>query len=110
MAKKLKSIKIDAYQNFELSVKTANYSADGVKLLTIDEVRLLIGVEAKSLTITFVTNMQQKLVAEMKLQELQSAANWIISRIITQFPTAEAKVKRNRKIEIWLDGLPEEIE
>ncbi len=85
-------------------------SVRGLELLSPAQVREAIGQGVRGLSKTFIGNMQRRLVAEMRREELQSAADWILSRILTQFPNAEVTVKRNRIVQVWLDGLPEEID
>lgn len=96
------------YESLKIAVGLQKLSTRGVELLSPGQVRTAIGPDAKGLTNTLVRNMQRKLVREMERAESQSAADWVISRIFTQYPNAEVGVKRGRVLQIWFDGVPVE--
>ena len=98
--------KTRAYENLILA--TAGMSQEVVAHLPLAEVYSLIKVTG--LTVTFVSNIQQSIVAQKGRQELQDVANEIVTRMKGRFPDIVATPNRNRIIKVWLDGLPEEIE
>ncbi len=98
------------YESLKAAIVSQKLSVRGVELLSPAQVRMAIGQGVRGLSVTFIRNMQRRLVAEMRREELQSAADWILSRILSQFANAGVAVKRNRIVQVWLDGLPEEIE
>lgn len=105
-----KSDKRILYESLKAAIVSQKLSVRGLELLSPAQVREAIGQGARGRSLTFIGNMQRRLVAEMRREELQSAADWILSRIVTQFPKAEVTVRRNRIVQVWLDGKPEETE
>ena len=99
-----------AYADLKAAIQEAELTYQAVELLTLPEIRTLIGEKALGLSGTFIKNMQRKAVAQMKRQELRSIANWIESRVSGQYPNVEAVPRRDRTIKVYLDGLPEVIE
>ncbi len=99
-----------AYDELKDAIQAAGHTYPAVLLLDVKAVRTLIGEKARGMSQTLIRNMQRKALVELKRAELQSAADWILSRILSQFPGAEVKIRRGRVIELWLDGVPEEVE
>ncbi len=98
------------YPSLKAAVVSHKLSTRGVELLSPAQVRMAIGQGAAGSSITLIRNIQRKAAVEMRREELQSAADWILSRLRTQFPDAEVGVKRNRVVQVWLDGEPKVIE
>ncbi len=102
--------KSDAYAQLETAVGAANKTHEALALMTTGELRTMIGEKANGLSGTFVGNLQQRLVKKMQQAELQSAADWVKSLILVQYPNADVTIKRGRVVQVWLDGKPEEPE
>ncbi len=92
------------FKRFREAVEAAGIEVDGIEALSVDDVRQMAGVEARGRTGTFVANMKRRMALELELREVQGVAQWIQSRIQTQFPEAEVKVRRGRVVEVFLDG------
>lgn len=103
-------LKTDAYTALVAAVDVARKTHDELKLMSYKDVEKLLGESAAGLSKTFVVNMQRKLVRSMVQEGLQSAADWILSRISGTYPNAAVGVKRGRIVQVWLDGKPEEVE
>ncbi len=100
--------KTGVFDDLRAAIEAAAMTYQALELLDGAAVRTLIGAKAAGLSGTFVRNMQQKVVAEMKRRELQSVADWIVSRVASQFPNVGVVPKRGRVIEVHLDGVPSE--
>lgn len=98
--------KVTAREN--LTHATTEMSQQAVTQLTLVEMRELMDVTG--LTVTFIRNEQQSIIAQKAQQELQAAADIIVTRMKGSFPDIAVVPKRNRTLKVWLDGLPEEIE
>ncbi len=113
MAKKLSARSVrraDAYDALRSAVSLAEHEPDALEALNGPAMRSLIGAKSRGLTAAYVSNMQSRLVGELRQAEMQATADWIISSVRTRFGSAEAKVRRGRVIEVWLDGLPPEVQ
>lgn len=99
--------KKEAKRIFIVGIETANKTWQEVAAMKVISIRAFIGKEARGLTRSFIKNMQQHQVRSMQIVELQSVADWTLSRIVTQFPDVEVKIEKNRTFKIFLDGLPE---
>ncbi len=96
------------FKRFREAVEAAGIDIAGIEALSADDVRQMAGVEGR--TGTFLENMKRRMASELKLREVQGVAQWIQSRIQTQFPQAETKVRRGGVVEVWLDGIPREVD
>ena len=113
MARRLSAIsvhKADAYGAFRAAAALAEYDSDAVERLNDNVMRLLIGEKSRGLTVTCIRNMRSRLAAGLRREEMQAVADGILSGLQKDFPDAEAKLLRGRRIEVWLDGLPKEVE
>ncbi len=100
----------ELYKRLRDAVEARGDDADAVDALRTRAVRALIGPEAARTTTTLIRNTRRRLAAELRRREMQATADWIISSVRTRFGSAEVKIRRGRVIEVWLDGLPKEIE
>lgn len=101
--------KVDAIQIFIEGIESANKTWQEVALMSTRSIRNFIGEKARGLTRSFIQNMKDRQIKNMQNAEVQSAADWTISRIVTQFPNAEVILGRGRTFKVFLDGKPEEI-
>ena len=99
----------ELYKRLRDAVEARGDDSDAVEALGTRAVRALIGPEAEGMTTTLIRNSRRRLAAELRRKEMQATADWIISSVRTRFGSAEVKIRRGRVIEVWLDGLPEEI-
>ncbi len=100
----------ELYKRLRDAVEARGDDSDAVDALRSLAVRALIGPEAKGATTTLIRNTRRRLAAELRRKEMRTVADWIISSVRTRFADVEVKIRRGRVIEVWLDGLPEEIE
>lgn len=98
--------KVDAISLFTAAVVSGNKTSLGLSLLSSKDIRSMIGKKSKGLTCDFLENIRNQQVIKMQLAEVQSAADFALSSIIAQYPKAEVRIGRNRKFEVWLDGIP----
>ena len=98
------------YAALTAAVRAADLTHQAVELLTIDEIRTLIGAEAEGFSGTFIRNLQRRKIRRMKERELRSIADWIESRLSGQYPNVAAVPNRYRMVKVYLDGKPEVIE
>lgn len=98
--------KKQAYENLQDVIK--GYTAKATEDLSVSDVRSLISIAG--LSGAYITNMLVQSTKEKQLQELEIAASRALAPLQGDYPRAQAKPKRGRKIEIWLDGIPKEIE
>lgn len=75
-------------------------------LLTIKNIQEIVG---KGFSATYLENIRDQIIQERKQIELQSAADWITSLIMSVHPNVVIKTKRNRQLLVYLNGMPEEI-
>lgn len=102
--------KIEAYRIFVTGIETANKTWQEVTSMSIKQIRNFIGEEAAGLTHSFLVNMKNQHIKTMKRAEVQSAAEWTISRITMKFPDAGVRISGERSFQIFLDDVPEDIE
>ncbi len=102
--------KRELYKKLRDAVEARGDDSGAVEDLGTRAARSLIGPEAKGVTATLLENMKRRLAAELRRREMQATADWIVSRVQTRFADVEVKIRRGRVIEVWLDGLPEEVE
>ncbi len=100
----------ELYKRLRDAVEARGDDSDAVGALRTRAVRSLIGPEAKGVTTTMIRNTKHTLTAELRRKEMQTVADWIISHVRTRFGSVEVKVRRERVIEVWLDGKPAEVE
>ena len=100
--------KADAYADLEIAVDAGSKTHMELALMDDAAVRAMIGEKAKGLSTAFVGNLRDRLVRKMQQAELQSAADWIVSRVSGQYPNAEVSISRGRVVQVHLDGVPEE--
>ena len=100
----------ELYKRLRDAVETQGSDSGGVEGLSSAAARSLIGPEAEGATVTLIRNAKRTLAAELRCREMQTVADWIVSGVRMRFADAEVKVRRGRVIEVWLDGLPEEVE
>ncbi len=98
------------YKRLRDAVEARGDDSDAVEGLRTRAVRALIGPEAARATTTLIRNTRRRLAAELRRKEMQAVADWIISHVQTRFADVEVKVRRGRVIEVWLDGLPVEVQ
>lgn len=91
-----------------LKLATNGMSSDSIASLSLTEVNAMVDIIG--LSSTFVKNMQQSLINQVKYQELQEIADDIVIRLKSHSPDVAAIPQRGRIIKVWLDGKPEEIE
>lgn len=96
----------DAYSD----LVTATSDASALQLMTLKEVRTLIGSNAVDLSETLIENFQRKRVKQIQYENLQSAADWIKSLIIGTYPQADVNLEHQNCLKIYLEGKPKEIE
>ncbi len=100
----------ELYKRLRDAVEAQGSDSGGVEGLSVTTARSLIGPEAKGVTTTLIRNAKRTLAAELRRKEMQATADWIVSGVKTRFADVEVKVRQGRVIEVWLDGLPKEIE
>ncbi len=102
--------KSQLYKRLRDAVEAQGSDSTGVEGLSAAAARSLVGSEAAGVTTTLIRNAKRTLAAELRRKEMQATADWIISSVRTRFGSAEVKIRRGRVIEVWLDGLPVEVE
>ncbi len=102
--------KRELYKRLRDAVEARGDDAAGVEGMSAAAARSIIGPLAAGMTVTLLENAKRRLAAELRRREMQATADWIISHVQTRFADVEVKVRRRRVIEVWLDGLPEEVE
>lgn len=102
--------KRELYKRLRDAVEARGDDAAGVESMSAAAARAIIGPLAAGMTVTLLENAKRRLAAELRRKEMQTVADWIIARVQTRFASAEVKIRRGRVIEVWLDGLPEEVE
>ena len=102
--------KRELYKRLKDAVEARGDDSVAVEGLSAAAARALIGPEAKGATTTLIRNAKRMLAAELRRKEMQATAERIVSGVKTRFGSAEVKIRRGREIEVWLEGLPEEIE
>ena len=100
----------ELYKRLRDAVEAQGSDAAGVEGLSAAAARSIIGPEAARATTTLIRNAKRTLAAELRHKEMRTVADWIISSVRTRFASAEVKIRRGRVIEVWLDGLPKEVE
>ncbi len=100
----------ELYKKLRDAVEARGDDSDAVAGLRTNATRLLIGAEAKGTTTTLIRNMRSRLAAELRREEMQAVADWIISHVQTRYADVEVKIRQGRVIEVWLDGKPAEVE
>ncbi len=100
----------ELYKRLRDAVKARGDDSDAVEGLSAAAARSIIGPEADGMTTTLIKNAMRTLAAELRRKEMRTVADWIVSRVKTRFAGAQVKIRRRGVIEVWLDGLPEEIE
>jgi len=98
------------YDDLTAAIEAVAMTYQAVELRSDAEVRALIGDKAAGLSGTFIANLRRKAVRSMKRKEMESVADWIVSRVSGQFPNVGVVPKRGRMIQVYLDGVPEVIE
>ncbi len=102
--------KRELYKRLRDAVEAQGSDSGAVEGLSAAAVRSLIGPEAARATTTLIRNAKRTIATELRRREMQATADWIISGVRTRFVDAEVKIRRGHVIEVWLEGLPEEIE
>ncbi len=102
--------KRELYKRLKDAVEARGDDSVAVEGLSAAAARSIIGPEADGATTTLIRNAKRTLAAELRRKEMQATAEWIVSGVKTRFGSAEVKIRRGRVIEVWLEGLPEEIE
>ena len=102
--------KRELYKRLRDAVKARGDDSDAVEGLSAAAARSIIGPEAAGMTTTMIRNAKRRLAAELRRREMRTVADWIVSGVKTRFEGAQVKIRRGRVIEVWLDGLPEEVE
>ncbi len=100
----------ELYKRLRDAVEARGDDSGVVSALRTNATRLLIGADAKGVTTTLIRNMRSTLAAELRRKEMQTVADWIISHVRTRFADVEVKIRRGRVMEVWLDGVPEDVE
>ena len=98
------------YKRLRDAVEARGDDSDAVEGLSADAARSIIGPEADGMTTTLIRNAKRRLAAELRRKEMRTVADWIVSGVRTRFADVEVKIRRERVIEVWLDGMPEVIE
>ena len=98
------------YKRLRDAVEARRDDSDAVEGLSAAAARSIIGPEADGITVTMLENAKRTLAAELRRKEMRTVADWIVTGVKTRFAGAQAKIRRGRVIEVWLEGLPEEIE
>ena len=100
----------ELYKRLRDAVEARGDDSVAVEGLSVAAARSLIGPEAARATTTLIRNAKRTLAAELRRKEMQTVADWIIASVRTRFGSAEVGIKRNRIIQVYLDGRPEEVE
>ena len=90
------------------AIQSGGLTYQALELKTVPEVRALLGEADTGLSASFVENMQKRAVKKMRQAELQSIANWLVSRASAQYPNISVVPKKGRTLMVYLDGLVEE--
>ncbi len=98
------------YKRLRDAVEAQGSDSGGVEALSAAAARSLIGPLAAGMTTTLLENAKRRLAAELRRREMRTVADWIVTGVKTRFAGAQVKIRRQRVIEVWLDGMPEEIE
>ena len=96
------------FKTFKQAVEAADIDLAGIKAMSVDAVRQMAGAEYG--TSTVLKNMKKTMVAELQRKEVVATADWLVTSVQTRFANAEVRIRRGQMIEVWLDGLPKEIE
>ena len=102
--------KRELYKRLRDAVEARGDDSDAVEGLSAAAARSIIGLEAGGATVTLLENAKRTLAAELRRKEMRTVADWIATGVRTRFADVEVKIRRERVIEVWLDGMPEEIE
>lgn len=102
--------KTETFNIFAEEIKNTGKTSQEVMLMSVAHIRNLVGKESKGLTYSFISNMKEHQIKIMKRDELQSVADWIIPHILTQYPKAEIKILREGSFQIYIDGLPKDLQ
>ena len=98
------------YKRLRDAVEVRGDDSSAVEDMSAAAARSIIGLEAAGATTTLIRNAKRTLAAELRREEMQATADWIVSGVQTRFAEAEVKIRRGRVVEVWLDGLQEEVE
>ena len=100
----------ELYKRLKDAVEARGDDSDAVEGMSAAAARSIIGPEADGMTITLIRNAMRTLAAELRRKEMRTVADWIATGVRTRFADVEVKIRRERVIEVWLDGMPEVIE
>lgn len=103
---------LSAYGKLKQSIEKGQFPSVPCEYLTDADIWTALGKVADSLTIAQVSNLRRKLVKELRKKEDKSAADWISSQVLGNFPKAECEIKRvaNKRVAVLhLNGKAEEL-
>ncbi|HPD47913.1 MAG TPA: hypothetical protein P5279_14900 [Anaerohalosphaeraceae bacterium] len=101
------------YKKVKDGAETQELSAGAVEALSAEAVKTLAGVGtggAEGMTATLVANVRRAVAAELRQKEMAAGAAWVEQQVRARYPQAAAVFRRGRVIEVWLDGVPAEVE